>query len=70
MKVVKMPAEKQTRLCEGYAVEFCNWVYHKSRVYRWTVDAWIKDGRRYIIASRHRFGSNTVEDVIVGVKSI
>lgn len=25
-----------------------------------------KDGRRYIIASRHRFGSNTVEDVIVG----
>lgn len=48
MKVIKMPAEKQTRLCEGYAVEFCNWVYHKSRVtgrvYRWTVDAWIKDG--------------------------
>lgn len=27
-----------------------------------------KDGRRYIIASRHRFGSNTVEDVIVGVR--
>lgn len=26
----------------------------------------VKDGRRYIIASRHRFGSNTVEDVIVG----
>ena len=24
--------------------------------------------RRYIIASRHRFGSNTVEDVIVGVR--
>jgi hypothetical protein len=28
----------------------------------------VKDGRRYIIASRHRFGSNTVEDVIVGVR--
>lgn len=27
-----------------------------------------KDGRRYIIASRRRFGSNTVEDVIVGVR--
>lgn len=27
-----------------------------------------KDGRRYIIASRHRFGSDTVEDVIVGVR--
>lgn len=25
-----------------------------------------KGGRRYIIASRHRFGSNAVEDVIVG----
>lgn len=28
----------------------------------------VKDGRRYIIASRHRFGSDTVEDVIVGVR--
>ena len=28
----------------------------------------VKDGRRYIIASRRRFGSNTVEDVIVGVR--
>lgn len=29
----------------------------------------VKDGRRYIIiASRHRFGSNTVDDVIVGVR--
>lgn len=28
----------------------------------------VKDGRRYIIASRSRFGSNTVEDVIVGVR--
>ena len=27
-----------------------------------------KDGRRYIIASRHRYGSSTVEDVIVGVR--
>lgn len=28
----------------------------------------VKDGRRYIIASRHRLGSNTVDDVIVGVR--
>ena len=27
-----------------------------------------KDGRRYIIASRLRYGSDTVEDVIVGVR--
>lgn len=27
-----------------------------------------KDGRRYIIASRHRFGSHTIETVIVGVR--
>nr|DAW66779.1 MAG TPA: hypothetical protein [Caudoviricetes sp.] len=28
----------------------------------------VKDGRWYIIASRHRFGSNTIEVVIVGVR--
>lgn len=27
-----------------------------------------KDGRRYIIATRRRYGSDTVEDVIVGVR--
>lgn len=28
----------------------------------------VKGGRRYIIASRHRFGSHTIETVIVGVR--
>lgn len=28
----------------------------------------VKDGKRYIIAFRRRFGSNTVEEVIVGVR--
>ena len=48
MKVVKLPAEKQARLCEGYAVCIGNWVYYKSRktgrVYRWTVETWVKSG--------------------------
>lgn len=48
MKIIKMPAEKQARLCEGYAVIVHNWVYYKSRVtgrvYRWAVKAWLKGG--------------------------
>lgn len=28
----------------------------------------VRDGRRYIIAFRRRFGSNIVEEVIVGVR--
>lgn len=48
MKVVKLSAEKQARLCEGYAVRDCNWVYYKSRVtgcvYRWKVKDWVKSG--------------------------
>lgn len=48
MKLVKLSVEKQARLCEGYAVVCRKYVYHKSsvtgRVYRWTVDAWVKSG--------------------------
>lgn len=35
--------------------------------YGYLQEIW-KDGRHYIIASRRRYGSDTVEDVIVGVR--
>ena len=35
--------------------------------YGYLQEIW-KDGRHYIIASRHRYGADTVEDVIVGVR--
>ena len=48
MKLVKLSAEKQARLCEGYAVVCRKYVYYKSRVtgrvFRWTVDACVKIG--------------------------
>ena len=37
-------------------------------LYEYSEEIATEDGRRYIIATRHRYGSNTVEDVIVGVR--
>ena len=48
VKLVKLSAEKQARLCEGYAVVCRKYVYHKSSVtgcvYRWTVKNWLQGG--------------------------
>ena len=45
---MKLSAEKQARLCEGYAVVCRKYVYHKSSVtgcvYRWTVKNWLQGG--------------------------
>lgn len=57
MKIVKLPACYVRYLYAGYVVWYEGYLQEIE-----------KDGRRYIIASRHRFGSNTVEDVIVGVR--
>lgn len=58
MKIVKLPACYVRYLYAGYVVWYEGYYYY------------FTDGAfyRYIIASRHRFGSDTVEDVIVGVR--
>lgn len=65
MKIVKLPVCYVRYLYAGYVVWYEGYYYYFTDGYLQEIE---KDGRRYIIASRHRFGSDTVEDVIVGVR--